>query len=87
MDAYINKKTLMVFKGMMKNVANDHAIALQCSKRKWRFDKLDLDSNHRSLRIMAKAGYLYAEEKGDKMWYTLSPKGLALYDSITLKLS
>lgn len=58
-------------------------MAVVHNKKKIRIPGIDLDKEHRAMRIMTKKGYLEAREEGDKIYYTLTPKGTALYDSIT----
>lgn len=86
MGTYINRRTLSYFKGSMRNVIEGKAIAVRCCERKFKVGVLDLDSHHRALRIMSKKGYLKAQKIGGYIDYTMTPRGIALYDSLTILL-
>ena len=61
------------------------AIAIRFNTRKIKAGKIDLDSWHRSCRIMSKCGYLIAKNYGSYIDYTITPKGKALYDSLLIQ--
>lgn len=86
MGPHINKRVLGYFKSSAKNLVEGKAIAVRCCKRKFKCGGLDLDAHHRALRIMTKHGYMQAKEVGSDIDYTMTPKGIALYDSLTIYL-
>lgn len=86
MGTYINKRTLLYFMSSMKNVVEGKAVAVRCIEKKIKLTGLDLDKHNRALRIMAKHGYLNAEKSGGNIDYTMTPKGIALYDSLIIYL-
>lgn len=86
MGTYISNQALNYFMSSSKNLVEKRAIAIYCSKRKIKCGKLDLDAHHRALRIMTKCGYMKSKEMGPGMEYTLTPKGIALYDSLFIAL-
>jgi hypothetical protein len=86
MGTYINRNVLGYFIYTAKSQIEGRASAVKCLIKKISVGKLDLDAYHRSLRIMSKMGYLKAKEEGADVYYTITPKGIALYDSVAICL-
>lgn len=86
MGTYINRNTLLYFMNSTRNLVEGKAMAVRCTERKIKLKGLDLDRQHRALRLMTKKGYLKAKKIGGHIDYTIAPKGVALYDSLIIYL-
>lgn len=86
MGAYINRKTLIRFMSITKNLVEGKACAVRFCNRKFKCGNLDLDAEHRAIRIMTRSGYMKVIRKGSDIDYVMTPKGIALYDNLVIYL-
>lgn len=82
MGAYINKRMISNFMSLTRGIIEGDAICFRCTNHKFK----ETESHHRSIRILAKRGYLEAKNIGSHTDYYITPKGLALYDSVLISL-
>lgn len=82
MGTYINRKMLLNFVAYTKGLIEGEAQCVRCTNQRFK----ETEPYHRSLRILAKRGYLDAKKNRSHTDYYMTPKGLALYDSIVISL-
>lgn len=87
MGTHITDRTLKSFMWQSKGLRPfGEAIGVSHIKKKIKFRHYNLDQEHRSCRIMTKHGYMQTQERSDNILYSLTPKGIALYDSYIISL-
>jgi len=82
MSKYLNRKMISNFISSSRGMVEGKAQCIRCINKKFR----ETWPHHRSLRIMAKHGYLEAKKGGSYTDYYITPKGLALYDCVVIYL-
>lgn len=87
MGPYINRRTLLRFMSMARSLVEKRAVAVRCSQRRIRMAGLDLDAEYRTMRLMAKLGYMSRKEEGGYDLFAITPKGIALYDTMLISYS
>lgn len=87
MGVKINRKMLVFFYGVTKNLVEGKASGIGVGNTKIKIRGLDLDAYNRRMRLFARAGYFKVQKGGSYDIYTMAPKGYALYDCIAMYCS
>lgn len=69
---------------LTRNLVEKRSVAIRCSRRRIRMKGLDLDSEARAMRLMTKHGFMSIKKEGGYDLFAITPKGVALYDSIAM---
>jgi len=85
MGNYISYSTVCQFLQSAKSLTSGKTSGILCSSKRITMRGLDLDGHSRRHRLLEQHGYMQAEEMGKDHLYTLTPKGLALYDYYKMK--
>jgi len=78
----LNKRMITTFISASRGMIEGRSQCVRCINKKFR----ETWPHHRALRIMAKHGYLKAKKGGSHTDFYITPKGLALYDSVVMHL-